>query len=255
MELKELLNVVHTTAKEIKTSKPYIVGGMVRDIVLKNFDDVTDIDITCGDSTSDNLGQALVKKFPQATYTKFSDGHGCLSFDRFKLDFSNNFQISNILDELKKIGIVRPKQMELELYSRDFTINTLLMPLDLTKIYDMTGLGIKHIMSKTIDTCLEPKITFTADPRRIIRVVYLSAKLGFHPSQRVIDWIRINPNVFESIGKKYVIDRLSKSIEKSPKITADIIKTLNIENIIPKSRVYTDFIINKPELLYKSLNE
>ncbi len=255
MDLKELLRTIDATAKETKSSKPYLVGGMVRDIVLKRFNEVTDIDITCGDATSDRLGQAMVRKIQGAVYTKFSDGHGSLSFERFKVDFSNNFNTPAALPELKKIGITRPSSMELELYSRDFTINSMLMPLDLTKIYDLTGRGMKDIRAKVIDTCLTPQITFTADPRRIARIVYLGAKLGFYPSKRVIDWVVANPNAVTGIDKKYCSDKINKAIDKNAKLAFEIIDSLNMKQLVPNSKAYTDFLVEEPELLYRALNE
>jgi len=253
MKLLNLLKIINETAKEINASKPYIVGGMVRDIVLKNYKNVKDVDITCGDETSDLLGQAVLKKLPEATYVKFSDGHGCLNVENFKIDFSNNFLVPNIEQHLNKIGIIKPTFMEKEIFSRDFTINTLLIPLDLTKIYDITKKGTKDIKNKIIDTCLEPEITLGSHPQRIIRIVYLGVKLDFQPSERVTNWVYNNSNIINNINKKYITNKINKSIKKNPQKTFELLQKLNLLKFIPMKENYIDNLINNPKALYKSL--
>jgi len=254
MKLKELLFLIDNTAKENKLSKPYLVGGIVRDVAMKRFKEVKDVDITCGDANSDKLGQAVLSKISTATYTKFSDGHGCLNLQDMNVDFSNNFNIININDELSKIGINKPNSMEKELYSRDFYINTLLMPLDLSKIYDLTSKGMSDILSKTIDTCLEPNITFLSDPRRVARVIYLGAKLEFTPSKRVIDWIRKNTFIVSKIDKKYVTDKITKAMKVNSKYAFELIDMLGMKQYIPNNEIYNDYVTSNPEILYRSLN-
>lgn len=254
MKLQELFKLIDLTAKEIKASKPFLVGGFVRDVVIGNYKNIKDVDLTCGDSSSDKLGQAVLEKIPKAVYTKFSDGHGCLSFDDFKVDFSNNFNVDNIDVLLKQKGIVKPTNLEREVYSRDFTINTLLMPLDLSKIYDLTKRGVKDIKLKTIDTCLEPEITLSSDPRRIVRIVYLGAKLGFLPSKRIIDWTKANINYVKDIDSGYFDDKINKAMEKNSHITIEIINLLGLSSFVSTTNKYTEAIGNDPELLFKALN-
>ncbi len=254
MELKQLLYTINKVAANNNISKPYLVGGMVRDIALKRFKEVKDVDITCGNNQSDELGQLVLKEIPKATYTKFSDGHGCLHFEDFSVDFSNNFNINNIQNELLKVGISKPTSMEKELYSRDFTINTLLMPLDLSKIYDLTTKGMSDILSKTIDTCLDPSITFLSDPRRIVRVIYLGVKLHFEPSKRVLEWVNKNTYIVSKVDKKYMTDRINKSLETDPEYTFELLKKLNMVKYAPNSNLYNDYITSDPKVLYQSLN-
>ena len=192
MNLKALLNIIKNVAKENNISTPYIVGGLARDIFLHKLKEIKDVDLTCGNKDSVKLGQLVVKQLPKSSLTIFNDGHAKMDFDNFAIDFSNNFNIPNIEALLKMIDINNPTDMQKELYSRDFNVNTLLMPLDMSTILDITGKGINEINAKVIDTCLPPKITLGYDPKRIIRVVYLCCKLSFKPSSRVADWIKNN---------------------------------------------------------------
>jgi len=221
---------------------------------MKRFGNIKDIDITCGDATSDALGSALVGRIPGATYTKFSDGHGRLTVESFNVDFSNNFNIKGVDKELLQFGITRPKSIEKEAYSRDFTCNSMLMPLDLSRIYDITNRGLKDIQAKTIDTCLNPAITLGSDPRRIARVIYLGAKLGFKPSQRVEEWIKTNKKLLGYVEKQYMSEKINKAMQADPKLAFELINGLGLNEYVPNSAAYRDFVVNDPEALYRSLN-
>ena len=225
--------MIDKTAKQNNFATPFIVGGFPRDIILKNFDNIKDVDLTCGNEDSSSLGEALVKLLPGSTFTIYNDGHGKLHFEDYDLDFSNNFKIKGIDQFLKAAGINNATEMQKELYSRDFTINTLLMPLNLSTVYDLIGLGIEHINKKIIDTCLSPRFTFMSDPKRIIRVVYLGAKLGFMPSERVSTWIRNHPEMLKSAPEGYIKDKLNSALKKNKEFAIQLIKQLNLENQIP----------------------
>lgn len=228
MPLKEILNTISTTAAENNISKPFLVGGFPRDIYMKNIEKINDIDITCGDKSIYSLSGLVASKLPGSVLTKFDDGHSKLVFGNYKIDFSSNFTIPNIKNILIKSNIKNPTPMQEELYSRDFTINTLLMPLNLKSIIDVTGLAMDDIKNRTIDTCLSPRITLSYDPKRIVRVVYLSAKLNFYPSKRVVKWIRENKKFIHYVNKGYIEEKLEKAKDINPIVTDKVMKLLNV---------------------------
>ena len=254
MRLKEIFDIIDNTAKEIGSTVPYIVGGMVRDIMLGKIENIKDVDLTCGDASSNQLGQALVSKFTGATYTTFNDGHGRLSFDKFDIDFSNNYNVPGI-DAILAKDKIKPTSINKEMYSRDFTVNALLMPLNLSKVYDLTNRGMQDLNAKKIDTCLAPEITLLNDPKRISRVVYLCAKLDFTPSERVVAWIQKNKTILNNVDKKYTMDKINKALEKNEVVAMKTISELGISNYIPETRATQDVLANNPELLLKVLNE
>jgi tRNA nucleotidyltransferase/poly(A) polymerase len=237
MDLRNLLNVIDLTAKENNLSKPYIVGGFPRDVFLKKLKNISDVDITCGDESSFKLGDLVVDKFKGANLTTFTDKHSKLKYENFIVDFSSNFKIPDINNILKRSNISKPTSMKEELYSRDFTANALLMPLDLSNILDETGLGFNDINNKILDTCLPPKLTFSYDPRRIIRVVYLSVKLDFSPSYRVGAWIRDNGKLLQKVGMGYIKNKLNKALKINPEKTLQIITSLNLMEYMPKTKL------------------
>ena len=92
---------------------------------------------------------------------------------------SSNFNTPNITELLVKQGIKEPTDLQREMYSRDFTCNALLLDLDLKTVIDPTKQGVKDIHAKVIRTCLAPEITLTANKNRVVRAIYLAAKLDF----------------------------------------------------------------------------
>jgi tRNA nucleotidyltransferase/poly(A) polymerase len=173
------------------------------------------------------LGSSLIK---------FPDGHSKINYGKYKIDFSSNFKIPNIKEILIRSGIKNPTNMQQEIYSRDFTKNTLLMPMNLSSVIDVTGFAMNDIKNRKIDTCLSPKITFSYDPKRIIRVVYLAAKLRFIPSLRVVKWIRENNKAISLLDEEYIKSKLDKAVIKNPQVTKKMIQVLNIKNKLPYIR-------------------
>lgn len=243
MKLIELFDLLKSTAIENKLSIPYIVGGFPRDILLKKVEDIKDVDITCGDNSSLLLGQKLVRKIDGSTLITFSDGHSRLTVGNLALDFSNNFRIPNIKFILNKENIKYNKEIYEEIYSRDFTANTLLMPLDMSTIIDITRKGIKDIHNKTLDTCLDPAITLGNDPKRIIRVVYLCTKLGFKPSNRIVDWIKENGQVVSKVNSKYIKTRINNAIMSNKGYAIQLLSVMNLIKYIPETETLRNSII------------
>ena len=243
MKLKDLLFLVQNVAKKNNISTPYIVGGLPRDVLLKKIDSIKDIDLTCGDATSLLLGQKVVLELEGSTVTTFNDGHSQLSYKGFSVDFSNNFIIPNIQAELIKFDLKNPTAMQLEIYSRDFTVNTLLMPLDFSTIFDTTRNGIKDLNKKVIDTCLDPNITLKNDPKRIIRVIYLCAKLGFVPSTRVALWVQNNSSLMLECDSGYIKGKVEKALKFNRKYAVDLMKKLNVIDYIPQKNMLVETLI------------
>jgi len=239
MPLKEVLTAIDTTAKRNDLSRPYLVGGFPRDVYMKTIENIADLDITCGNEDTKTLANRLVENLPGTVLKTFDDGHSRIDYNKFKIDFSNNFKIPNIKNILIGSGIKNPTPMQEELYSRDFTINTLLMPMNLSSVIDATGLAMEDIRANRIDTCLSPRITLGYDPKRIIRIVYLSAKLNFTPSKRVIEWVRKNNNIVNKVSEGYVKSRIGKSLKINPELTNKMIKILNLNKTIPYIRGLT----------------
>lgn len=233
MTLKELLFLIGEVAKKNGISTPYICGGTPRDKVLNRLDQIVDLDITTGDSSIVHLGQELSKVLPGSSYKLMPDNHSQINLGKFKIDFSSNFKVPGIKMMLYKAGIKNPTEMQCELYSRDFTCNALLLSLDLKNIFDPTGLGIKDIERKLIRTCLPAQLTLGSQHKRIVRIIYLAAKLNFEVDKEIIDWVRSNPQNFANAKPKYLADKLQKAVDTDKEKTIRLLDQMNLWKFIP----------------------
>lgn len=200
MSIKNVLIEIKTISKENSLSEPFIVGGMPRDKVLGISRLVQDIDITTGDDSINKLANFVCEKF-NTKALEHEDKHLSTIIGKVKFDFSSNFNSPDAVRFLEKAGVSIPTNMQIELFSRDFTCNTLIIPMNLRKIQDPTGLGLNDIKKKILRTPLPPRITLRDDPRRVLRAIYLAAKLGFNIEEDIIEWVINNHNKISEFTK------------------------------------------------------
>lgn len=236
MKLTDILKTIDAVAKKYGTSTPYCVGGIVRDKVLGILDKVDDLDLTTGDQSIKMLSQEfdiLLKRKFQIESKTATDGHHSVFLGNFKIDFSSNFNTPNIEQILSKKGILNPTEIQKEMFSRDFTCNTLLMTMDLKQIKDPTNMGLIDIKNKVIRTCLAPEITLTTNRNRIIRAIYLSAKLDFNVDSSIIDYVRSNPSLIKFSSPKILLEKLNKATSYNLNRTVDLLNKMDLWQHIP----------------------
>lgn len=240
MKLRELLETIDRKAKELKLPRTYACGGTPRDKVLGILTDINDLDLTNGTHSISKLALEVsneLKKQYSIEDKQMNDGHISLWLGRgkttMKIDFSSNFLVPRIDDYLTQLGIEKVTPMIRELYSRDFTCNTLLMTLDLKVIRDLTHHGIEDINKRLLKTCLHPDITLRYNTNRIVRVPYLSAKLDFDIAPEIIEWIRDNKALLKHSSQQYVIKMLEKAIDKNPDRTVWMLNQTGLWDAIP----------------------
>lgn len=236
MKLRELLQQMQAVQKKIGSSEVYICGGTPRDRYLGHLENIEDIDVTTGDKSIEYLasefGIQLAKKY-NVTRKTHPDGHSSIFIGSFKMDFSSNFNVPGIDAMLAQRGIARPTEMQKEMFSRDFTCNSLLLSLDLKSLVDPTHHGFQDIKNRKIVTCLDPSITLTNNKNRVIRAVYLAAKLDFDIDQKIIDYVLKNPQAIQIATAKGMVEKLHKAFSFDPDKAAFYLSKMNAWNKIP----------------------
>lgn len=243
MSLREILAEISDISKEIGASKIYICGGTPRDKYMNNLKNVSDIDLTTGDETIHHIAKEVSIRMADRyhLFKKMDDGHSKMILNGISFDFSSNFITPGIDGFLKQIGINNPTKLQKEMFSRDFTCNAMLLDLDLVTIIDPTGMGKKDISRKILKTCLNPSVTLGSDNKRIIRSIYLSAKLSFDLDDSVKDWIKKNPKLILSPGPNYVLKKLREAMSYNKEKVFQIFDELGLWKVIPM----TDSLIEK----------
>lgn len=244
MKLKEIIWQIKDLSKSIGSSEPYICGGVPRDKYMGRLKKIADIDITTGDDSIFKLGEEFSKLYSKTVQSKISnDQHRTMFFKNIKIDFSSNFNTPNIDYELKKLN-VQSTSLNKEMFSRDFTCNSLLLSTDLKTFLDPTKRGLKDIDSKVIDTCLDPSITLTTNNNRVCRAVYLSVKLGFSLSDRVKDYILSNPDSMKISTQNVMTEKLNKAFEIDGNKASKLITDLKLWGHIPITEVIKPYYLD-----------
>jgi len=246
MNLRELLDIIHAVATDNGIRVPYIVGGVPRDIFMGLMDGLNDIDLTNGESSISVLADLVGKRFGVEPAT-LSDGHKKVRMERFSIDFSTNQIYDNIDVLLHKRNVSTINGMVRETYSRDFTINTLMVPLDFSKIIDLTAMGKFDVQHKIIRCPVDSEVTIKASPNRIIRAFYYAAKYGMKLDESLKNAIRANLGLLEQVKPKYASDKLSIAIKYNPDIIDDLIE-LGVLHKIKLTRDMTEHLIKSRRL-------
>lgn len=229
MNLKELLSTMKSISQDLGIAEPYLVGGIPRDKVIGDIGEIHDLDLTNGDDSINLIVEKILEYL--APYNpklqEFPDGHKSIKIGRLKLDFSSNFVVSGI----EKIVGKELNPLAQEVYSRDFTCNSLLLSTDLKEIKDLTGKGLSDIQRKNLATILSPEITFL-DAKRIARLFYLAAKLDFTPVQDIIDYLKSHPELLDKVSDSYLYEKIAKAIFYNKNMTLNLLKECGYDKLI-----------------------
>ena len=210
--LKELnvLGVVQRAARELNYPV-YLVGGYVRDLLLSK--PGKDIDILCVGSGI-KLAQKVSSMVSQHTRVSIFKNFGTamLTLDGYELEFVGARKESYRRHSRKPI--VEDGCLEDDLKRRDFTINTLAISLneiDFGELLDPFE-GIQDLDRKIIRTPLDPEITFSDDPLRMMRAIRFAAQLTFDIEAQTFAAIVNNVSRLEIVSMERITEELNKII-------------------------------------------
>ena len=193
----------------------YTVGGYVRDLFLDRRS--KDIDfVTVGSGIE--VAQALAKKLGKGTHLSIFQNFGTaqVKYRGIELEFVGARRESYRRDSRKPI--VEDGTLADDLSRRDFTINAMAICVnnslfgELIDPYD----GIGDLRRKLIRTPLDPDITFSDDPLRMMRAIRFATQLNFTIYPETFNAITRNASRITIISKERVMDELMK-IMASPK--------------------------------------
>jgi len=195
----------------------YVIGGYVRDVILKR-KEPKDIDVVCVGS-----GIELAKKVAQKLHGKpqvqiFKNfGTAMVHHKDLELEFVGARKESYRKDSRKPT--VENGTLEDDQNRRDFTINTLALCLNKERfgeLVDPFG-GVNDLEKGIIRTPLDPDITYSDDPLRMMRAVRFATQLDFTIEKESLEALERNAKRLEIISQERIIDELNKIIlSKTP---------------------------------------
>jgi poly(A) polymerase len=253
MKLDELLGIIIEVAKTNGLTEPFMVGGTPRDRILGVIDkkaEIKDIDITTGDKNSPKLAILVHQKLEGSIYNVFDDKHSSVDVQGIHLDFSSNYRVRGIEEELKRLNVKDVTPMKMELYSRDFTINCLLERLDFTGIFDLTGEAIDDIKSKVIRCPINPEITIGSDPRRILRAIKFAIKFGFNIEEGLKGVMLNNRESIKTLPVKFAQDKMTEIATLDSEKGIEMLIEFKLLPLVPLSKTLSDILIQQRKIIH-----
>lgn len=213
----------------------YVIGGYVRDIFLKR--PSKDIDIVVVGSGIELAGKVAAQLGRKAKLTVFKNfGTAQIKYKDLEIEFVGARKESYRSDSRKPI--VEDGTLVDDQNRRDFTINALALCLNKARFGELVDPfnGLNDLKNFVIRTPLDPDITFSDDPLRMMRGIRFSAQLRFYLETNTFDAIARNKHRIDIISKERIADELNK-IMLSAKPSAGFIlleKTGLLEIIFPE---------------------
>ncbi len=188
----------------------FVIGGFVRDLYLNR--ESKDIDVvTLGKGIE--LAELVHQQLPDSYLSVFKNfGTAQVKFHDLEIEFVGARKES--YDRNSRKPTVENGSLKDDQDRRDFTINALAIGLtadNFGKLLDPFN-GILDIENKIIKTPLQPDITYSDDPLRMLRAIRFASQLGFTIEEKSLEAISNNKTRIEIVSKERITDELNKII-------------------------------------------
>lgn len=189
----------------------YVIGGFVRDIYLgRNSKDIDVVTIGKGIELAELVHKQLGTDAHLSVFKNF--GTAQVKINDLEIEFVGARKESYNRDSRKPI--VEDGTLENDQDRRDFTINAMAIGLSQSnfgKLLDPFN-GIQDIENKIIRTPLEPEITYSDDPLRMMRAIRFASQLNFTIEEKSLEAISKNKSRISIVSKERITDELNKII-------------------------------------------
>ncbi|HSL11131.1 MAG TPA: CCA tRNA nucleotidyltransferase [Actinomycetota bacterium] len=163
----------------------HLVGGSVRDLVLQR--DSPDLDF-CTDAHPPETVR-VIRGWADRRYlvgARFGTVGALKAGQRLEI---TTYRQEVYAEEHRKPAVTFGDDVETDLSRRDFTINAMAIRLPDCTFVDPYG-GVRHLATRTLDTPLDPELSFGDDPLRMLRAARFVSQLAVTPTPRVVDAMR-----------------------------------------------------------------
>lgn len=187
----------------------YVVGGYVRDLFLERpSNDIDVVVVGSGIEVAAALKQKLGKRAYLSVFRNF--GTAQIKFKGLEIEFVGARKESYSHDSRKPV--VENGTLEDDQNRRDFTINALAVCLNQARFGELVDPfdGLLDLEDGLIRTPLDPDITFSDDPLRMLRCVRFSTQLKFFIEDETFEALRRNAERIKIVSGERIADELNK---------------------------------------------
>ena len=205
---KEIFHLISQVADELGV-ECYVVGGYVRDIFLERpSNDIDVVVVGSGIQVASALKQRLGKKAHLSVFRNF--GTAQVKFRDTEVEFVGARKESYSHDSRKPV--VENGTLEDDQNRRDFTINAMAICLNGDRFGELVDpfYGIEDLEDGIICTPLDPDITFSDDPLRMMRCVRFATQLRFMIEEETFDALERNAERIKIVSGERIKDELNK---------------------------------------------
>lgn len=214
----------------------YVIGGFVRDFILERGRE-KDIDIV-GIGSGIALAKHVAKNLPNTPKVQVFKTYGTamIKYEGVELEFVGARKESYNPDS--RNPSVEDGTLEDDQNRRDFTINAMAISLN-SATYGMLldpFNGLKDLAEKRIKTPLDPAITYSDDPLRMLRAIRFATQLNFDIEEASFEAIKAQSNRIDIITKERINVELQKILESQTPSKGFLLleKTGLLQRIIPE---------------------
>ncbi|MDN3670161.1 HD domain-containing protein [Echinicola jeungdonensis] len=206
----EVIRKVGACADELGL-EAYVVGGFVRDLLLKR--PSKDIDFVCvgsGIKLAKKVAASFDQQVPLSVFKNF--GTAMIKLEDWELEFVGARKESYRQDSRKPI--VEDGTLKEDQERRDFTINAMAISINKESYGELVDPfdGVKDLKRKIIRTPLDPGVTFSDDPLRMLRAVRFATQLKFDIEPETFEGLTDYAERLKIISGERIIDEINKIV-------------------------------------------
>jgi poly(A) polymerase len=227
----KIFGIISEVADEIN-QETFVIGGFVRDLLLNRpSKDIDIVTLGSGIDLAEHVARKLKPRPKVAVFKNF--GTAQLKCRNYEVEFVGARKESYRSESRKPV--VENGTLEDDQNRRDFTINALALSLNKANFGELSDPfnGLNDLEHKIIRTPLDPNITFSDDPLRMMRAIRFSSQLHFEIEATTLQAIAANRERIKIVSAERIADEMNKiMMAEKPSVGFKLLEETGLLQII-----------------------